>query len=71
MKEITNDKNRCFIYEVKLPEKLMAKVKYFANQWNEELDLCIQRTLKSGLIARSETKMKLIDELLCEKGGKK
>ena len=52
-----------YLDEIKLPAKLMQKVKYFANQWNEEFDLCVQRTLRSGLIARRETKMKLRDEL--------
>lgn len=63
---------KTYLYEIKLPAKLMELVKYFANQWNEELDLCIQRTLKSGLIARQKTKMKLRDGLsksLFEEGG--
>lgn len=63
MRQITDDKNRYFIYEVKLPEKLMEQVKYFAGLWNEDIDLCIGRVLKSGLIARKEIKFKLRDEL--------
>lgn len=54
---------KSYIYEIKLPEKSMQEAKYFANQWNEELDLCIERTLKSGLIARKQIKEKLRNEL--------
>jgi len=59
---------KTYLYEIKLPAKLMEQVKYFANQWNEKLDLCIYRTLKSGLIARQETKWKLRGELLEKEG---
>ncbi|MBI3591678.1 MAG: hypothetical protein HY094_09925 [Candidatus Melainabacteria bacterium] len=55
---------KTYLYEIKLSAKLMEQVEYFANQWNEELDLCVQRTLKSGLIARKETKERVRDELL-------
>lgn len=63
MTSFKNNKDRYFIYEIKLPEKLMEQVKYFANQWNEELDLCIERTLRGGLPERQKIKWKRRDEI--------
>ena len=61
-----NKEKRYYYYEVRMSEDLMKQIKYLACQWDEELDLCIQRTLKSGLIARKETKMKLRERLCKE-----
>jgi len=56
-------KEKTYLYEVRLAEKLMEEVKYFANQWNEEIDLCIERTLKLGLIARKQIKEKHMSKI--------
>ena len=58
-----NKEKQSYLYEIKLPVELMQKLKYFANQSNEEIDLCIQRTLKAGLIARKNSKENYRNEL--------
>ena len=41
--------NEKYFYEIRLPEKLMGRVKCFAEERNAELNLCIEEVLKEGL----------------------
>lgn len=47
--------NQKYIYEIRLPAKLMGRIKYFAGERNAELGMCIEEILKEGLEAFSPT----------------
>lgn len=66
MTNFKNNKDKYLMYEIKLPKKLMQKAKYFANQWDEDLDLCIERTLRGGLMERQKIKWKHRERLICQ-----
>ena len=49
---------KSYIYEVRLPERLVADIKNFAEKYKENFEVCVQRTLAIGLSTRQENKEK-------------
>ena len=43
--------NQKYIYEIRLSARLMGRIKYFAEERNAELNMCIEEMLKEGLEA--------------------
>ena len=49
---------KSYIYEIRLPERLIADIKNFAEKYKENFEVCVQRTLSIGLRTRQENKEK-------------
>ncbi len=61
---LNNKKNqKSYIYEVRLPERLVADIKSFSEKYKEAFDVCIQRTLVMGLRVQQENKEKYKEAL--------
>ena len=56
---------KSYFYEIELPESLLLELKNFADKWNEDLHICILRTLKEGLKARRKNKELYKKALYC------
>lgn len=61
---ITMNKNKSYIYEIKLPEELMHELKESALLWGEELEAHIEHVLKEGLhrLAATQEKYRALEE---------
>ncbi len=57
---------KSYIYEIRLPEKLMYDIKDFIDKYKENFELCIQKTLAIGLSMRHENKEKQMREKTLE-----
>ena len=55
--------HKSYIYEIRLPERLVADIKNFAEKYKENFEVCVQRTLAIGLRARQENKEKYKEAL--------
>lgn len=49
---------KSYIYEIRLPERLIADIKNFAEKYKENFEVCVQRTLAIGLSVREKNKEK-------------
>ncbi len=60
-----NDKQnqRSYLYEVRLPERLVTDIKNFAEKYKESFEVCVQKTLAIGLSTRQENKEKYREAL--------
>lgn len=63
MFEITRQNQKSYIYEIRLPEKLVTEIQRFSEKYKESFEICVQKTLAIGLSARQENKEKYKEAL--------